>query len=189
MGLHLRHEALIQADVIATFPERIGTERLVLRRLTDADDGAFTAIWDEPEVQASLNPGRALPPGHARRRLDHHASHWDEHGFGLLMAGERESGETIGWVGPSRPDFIPALASEIELGWTLRRAWWGRGLASEGAEATLAEIERTLSPPRTISLIHPDNERSLAVARRLGMSDSGEALHPGIGTYVRVYAR
>jgi RimJ/RimL family protein N-acetyltransferase len=91
-----------------------------------------------------------------------------------------------GWAGPSHPTFVPEVAEEVEIGWTLRRAFWGRGLATEAAreavEASFAHLDRDT----LISLIDPGNERSIAVARRLGMT--GGRTVGGAGLALRVYS-
>jgi RimJ/RimL family protein N-acetyltransferase len=167
-------------------PTVIETPRLRLRRWDEGDRSALAAIWADREVWASLQPGRPFDP-HGADRLDHHLEHWRDHGFGLYAALGRDSGEIIGWIGPSHPTFVPELAAEVELGWTLRRPYWGRGLASEGARAALDSTFAHLRVPHVISLIHPTNARSIAVARKLGMEQSGDALHPGLGERLRIF--
>ncbi len=94
----------------------------------------------------------------------------------------------MGWIGASHPTFVPELADEVEIGWTLRPALWGTGLATEGATAAVEAAFRALPVDRVISLIHPRNERSMAVAGRLGMSRAGEATPPDLGQHLIVYA-
>jgi RimJ/RimL family protein N-acetyltransferase len=93
-----------------------------------------------------------------------------------------------GWIGAAHPTFVPELAEEIEIGWALRRPFWGRGLASEGAAAAVPTAFAHLSPARVISLIDARNERSIAVARRLGMGHVRDVLHPATRAGLRVYA-
>jgi RimJ/RimL family protein N-acetyltransferase len=167
-------------------PDALETLRLLLRRWREDDRDALAAIWADREVWAWLQPGRPYDPA-AMDRLDDHLEHWREHGFGLYAAVDRESGEVIGWIGPSHPTFIPELASEVEIGWTLRRPFWGRGLAGEGARAALDATFEHLRPPQAISLIHRTNARSSAVARKLGMELAAEVLHPSLGDHLQVY--
>jgi RimJ/RimL family protein N-acetyltransferase len=70
---------------------------------------------------------------------------------------------------------VPDVVGEIEIGWSLRRSFWGRGLATEGARQAVAAAFQHLEPDRVISLIAPSNDRSAAVARRLGMRQSSTA--------------
>ena len=169
------------------FPEIVETERLVLRRLRPSDRAAMDLIWSDPEVWRALRPGRPVDPGFGVARLDHHVRHWDEHGFGLWIAELPGDGGTAGWLGAAHPDRLSELANEVEVGWTLRRPFWGRGLASEGAAAAVSAAFAHLETDRLISLILRSNRRSIAVARRLGMQLDREVGDPELGTLC-VYA-
>jgi RimJ/RimL family protein N-acetyltransferase len=70
----------------------------------------------------------------------------------------------VGRIGFWNPEGWP----DFELGWMLRRAFWGRGYATEAARAALGVAFTQLDRPHVISLIHPDNAASIRVARRLG---------------------
>jgi RimJ/RimL family protein N-acetyltransferase len=170
------------------YPERIQTDRLILRRWVAADAPAMQAIWREPEVWDALQPHRRFDPNQWRGMLDRHVRHWDVHGFGLWAVTTPDDSQPAGWVGASHPTFVPELAEEIEIGWTLRPALWGQGLATEGATAAIEAAFATLPNDRVISLIHPQNSRSVAVADRLGMSRAGEATPPDLGEPLVVYA-
>jgi RimJ/RimL family protein N-acetyltransferase len=170
------------------FPERIDASRLVLRRWTEDDRGAFGAIWTDRDVAASLFPGGVPDSGYAMRRFDHHLEHWAEHGFGQLAVEERATGGVIGWAGPAYLDFVPGMTHEVELGWTLRRPYWGRGLATEAARAALEASLQGIDAERIVSVIDPDNDRSIAVARRLRMTETGEIARTQLGYELLVYA-
>ncbi len=70
-----------------------------------------------------------------------------------------------------RPGFVGFVqreldwGPELELGWLLRRAYWGRGFATEAARAL-----RPLAPGRVVSMIRVENDASANVARKLGMN-------------------
>jgi RimJ/RimL family protein N-acetyltransferase len=169
------------------YPETVETERLLLRRLRPSDRAALELIWSDPGVWQALRPGRPFEPGLGRARLDHHLRHWEEHGFGVWMAELVGAREVVGWLGASHPDRLPELSNEIEIGWTLRRPFWGRGLASEGAAAAVAAAFGNLDADHLISLILDSNRRSVSVARRLGMRLDREIDDPEFGALC-VYA-
>jgi RimJ/RimL family protein N-acetyltransferase len=56
----------------------------------------------------------------------------------------------------------------VRAGWTLRRAFWGKGYATEGSRAALRFTFTQLNQPHAISLTHPENAASILVAERLG---------------------
>ena len=170
------------------FPETVDTERLHLRRWRPDDREAHAAIWADPDVWESLYAGAPGDPAEvAAESFDRHLRHWEEHGWGTWAAIDPASGELAGWLGASHPTFIPDVAHEIEVGWTLRRNLWGRGLATEGAKAAVEAASTHLAPPRLISLILPTNPRSIAVAERLGMTPADEVTHPELRLKLRVY--
>ena len=77
---------------------------------------------------------------------------------------------------------------EIEIGYRLARAHWGRGLATEAARAVRDYAFDTLRLPRLIALIDPANTASIRVAEKLAMRHESEVVLPGYDHPDRVYA-
>jgi RimJ/RimL family protein N-acetyltransferase len=71
---------------------------------------------------------------------------------------DRESGRFIGRIGLLRHVDWPH--EPVEVGWTLDRAFWGRGLATEGGAASLRLGFDVLGFERIISITEPDNAAS-----------------------------
>jgi RimJ/RimL family protein N-acetyltransferase len=145
------------------------TERLVMREVGEADLDAVAAISADPEVMGWLG-SEPLDRDEAWRRLAYSLGHWRLRGFGHWALEHRDTGEFVGQAGLYRPEGWPGT----EVGWTLARAHWGAGYATEAARAALAWGWSELGLTRIVSVIRPENERSTAVALRLGMTDSGE---------------
>ena len=174
------------------FPERLETQRLVLRRWQQSDMAAVVQIWADPDVWSAIGPGamgRAFDPDYAAGRFDHHMDHWERHGFGMWLAEERADGEIAGWVGAAHPTYVPELADEVEIAWALKRPFWGRGLASEGASAAARTALSSVAREQVISVINPANRRSIAVAEGLAMSPAKDVRRPDTGETLRVYRR
>jgi RimJ/RimL family protein N-acetyltransferase len=170
------------------YPEAAETERLHLRRLQPTDLDQMAAVWADPDVWQALRPGQSGDPAAAAAEtIERHVRHWEEHDFGLWAVIESACGELAGWIGASHPTFVPELADEVEIGWTLRRSSWGRGLATEAARAAANAAITHLAPERLISLILPTNTRSIAVAERLGMQPAETAFHREADLELRVY--
>ena len=142
----------------------LATERLVLRGFRDEDTDAFAAMTADAEVMEWL--GGTMERDDAWRHMAALTGHWTLRGFGRWALEDRASGELVGHAGLWYPEGWPA----IEVGWTLARAYWGRGLATEAARAAIAYGRDELDLETVVSLIHPDNPRSQRVAERLGMS-------------------
>ena len=145
------------------------SERLILRMLRESDFDAYAEMCADAEVMRYLGDGQPLSRPLAWRNLAMMVGHWSLRGYGLWAAEDRSSGILVGRIGFWNPEGWPGF----ELGWTLRRSFWGHGYATEGARLALRYAFTQLAQPHVISLIHPDNTRSIQVAQRLGESLQG----------------
>ena len=64
--------------------------------------------------------------------------------------------------------------SAVEIGYTILPPYRGRGLATEAAQALMTWARAEHGIPRFILSISPDNDPSLAIARKLGFVQTGE---------------
>ena len=171
------------------------TERLLLRMWRPGDLGAFAALNADERVMRFVGARRPLTLSESELLLAQITGHWERHGFGLWAVAPRADGDgdgggdgdaAIGFVGLAVPSFLPAVLPAVEVGWRLAPDGWGRGLATEGARASVASAWEALGLRRLLSIIHPDNERSLRVAAKLGMRPGLDRLLPGSRARVRV---
>jgi RimJ/RimL family protein N-acetyltransferase len=65
----------------------------------------------------------------------------------------------------------------VEIGWTIGKAHWGKGIATEAARAVIDHGFRRLGVPAIFAAVHRDNAASLRVAAKLGFIDVGEEQH------------
>ena len=83
--------------------------------------------------------------------------------------------ELVGWVDYDRDDDHDWLEpGEVNVGYCLFPAARGKGYASRAVELLLGHLRRDTEHTVATLLIHPENTRSLALARRLGFEQSGE---------------
>lgn len=162
--------------------DALETERLVLRMFRESDTDAYAEMVGDPEVMRFLGGGQPVPRAEAWRNMAMVLGHWQLRGYGMWAVEEKTTGELAGRVGCWRPEGWPGL----EVGWTLRRSFWGRGYATEAARASIEYAFKTLDQTRVISLIAPENVNSIRVAERLGEKPEGE--WEIFGTKVIVYA-
>lgn len=141
------------------------TERLTLRPFAGKDLDAYAAMCADPEVMRYMGSGgRPMSRAAVWRAMASYLGHWQLRGYGFWALEEKATGRMIGHAGLWRPEGWPGL----EVGWLLERAVWGRGLATESGRAALAHAFRVLGADRVVSIIHPENARSIRVAERLG---------------------
>jgi RimJ/RimL family protein N-acetyltransferase len=152
---------------------RLTTARLTLRQFEPRDFPAYRELCADAAVMRHL--GGPLSDEDAWRQMAYFLGHWSLRGYGMYAVEDRGTGELVGRVGYLHPEGWPGF----EVGWTLRRSSWGRGFATEAATAAIDQAFDTMGADRVISLIAPDNESSIAVARRLGETVTGEAVVRG----------
>jgi RimJ/RimL family protein N-acetyltransferase len=160
----------------------IETERLLLRRLVMADLDEFVVLHGDPEVVRFV---RTLDRAQAAERLRANEQEWEERGHGMSAVLDRTSGGLLGRVGLKYwPQF-----QETEAGWLLRRDAWGHGYATEAGRAYLDWGFATLPVPYITAMIHPENTRSIRVARRLGFGPAREDVLLGDSVIVHTVGR
>jgi RimJ/RimL family protein N-acetyltransferase len=155
------------------------TDRLWLRRWGPEHAAGLAAVNAEPEVMRFLNGGTPLTRAESDAVSDRVIAHWETYGFGLWAAVEKAGERTIGFVGISHPLWFPDWAHTVEVGWRLHPEAWGRGLATEAAREALRAGFEAPHLEEIVAFIHPENHRSAAVARRLGMTLEQRVPHPG----------
>jgi RimJ/RimL family protein N-acetyltransferase len=146
----------------------VTTERLDLRRFHPADVDELAPVFAQEEVWR-FPYGRGMTRDETESFVASQLAHWDEHRFGLWVAGERATGRTVGYVGLAVPTFLPEILPAVEVGWRFEPAVWGRGYATEAATAALDEAFTTLGLEKVCSLPQADNPASCRVADRLGL--------------------
>jgi RimJ/RimL family protein N-acetyltransferase len=167
---------------------RLETDRLVLRPVTSEDLDHFAPMDADPEVMRYIGNGRPRTRAEAAAGLDRLTACWRDHGFGMFAAQVRDTGAVIGWVGPAIPAFLPEVLPAVEIGWRLRREFWGSGYATEGARAVLPFAFGDCRLNRLVSIRHVDNVASGRVMAKLGMTLDRATIVPETGQPVVVYA-
>ena len=93
--------------------------------------------------------------------------HQHEHGFAFWAVMDRGSGELIGDAG------LEVTAYGVELGYTLARDAWGRGLATEAAQLCVDAAFGPLDIPRLVAVADVENPASARVLEKLGFLRQG----------------
>lgn len=106
--------------------------------------------------------------------------HFAREGYGLWALEVKDGAPFVGFAGLIVPSFTTAFTPCVEVGWRLAREHWGRGYATEAAQAALDFGFRAHRLEEIVSFTVPRNVRSRAVMERLGMrrDEAGDFEHP-----------
>ena len=144
------------------------TERLRLRRWTDADRELFAAMNADSEVMEHF-PG-VLTREESDELVERIEAGFLRDGFGLWAVEVRETGEFVGFTGLNPVEFETHFTPAVEVGWRLARSAWGNGYATEAGRAALTFGFERVGLAEIVSFTTAANRRSRAVMERLGMT-------------------
>ena len=155
------------------------TERVELWQPTKEDRAAIHAIVSDPESGRFLGRGTALHEHF--QRYARNAGSWWLYGYGGFILRLRASGAVIGNGGVfhSWRGLGEGFDDRPEAGWTLRHDLVGQGLAHEAVAAAIGWFERERGAQDIFCMISEGNDRSFALAERLGFARVREAQLPG----------
>ncbi len=159
------------------------TPRLQLRHFEPGDVLLLSQILADPEVMRFSVAG----PKTAEQTQALVAScraEYETNGYALYAVVHKEDKCLIGYCG-----FMPQIVSdmpEIELGYRLNTAYWGRGLGTEAVRSAVKYAADTLKLKCLIAVIEADNIASVQVALRAGFHKETETQWRGLS--VGVYA-
>jgi RimJ/RimL family protein N-acetyltransferase len=148
---------------------RLETERLILRGWRPEDFEPLALIHGDSETMTFV--GGVQERNDAWRSLASLAGHWALRGYGKWAVERKSDGALLGRVGMINPEGWPGL----EIGWTLGKQYWGKGYATEAAQAALDYAFLTQPMERMISCIDANNIASQAVAKRIGETKAESA--------------
>lgn len=159
------------------------TERLRLSRLQPAAVSALVDIWSDPDVTRYMGGPRDRAKVEAILEEELKDPFADE--YNPWSVEEKKTGKVVGDCGLLDKE-VDGRA-EVELVYVFARSAWGKGYATEMAEALKAHAFEQMGLRRLIALIEPENAGSERVAVKVGMHLEKEVVRPG-GTVRRVYA-
>jgi len=142
------------------------TQRLTLRPLESADAEVLHRIYQTEGILQYFPPTGPPTLYKVQRYIMRQQEHWDRHGFGhwgITLDGENQ---IIGWVGLQ---FLPEL-NETEVGYLFDKPFWGQGLATEAALASIQFGFESHRLDHIIGLVHPENTGSRRVIEKCGMN-------------------
>ena len=146
------------------------TTRLVLREVNEADYAALCALYADPAMRRFEGPvlDAAEVQRNLRRMLADKVSLPRTH-FRLAITLPQEQ-LLRGWVTLT---LIHPEIREYEIGWAVQPQDWGKGYATETAQALLKVAFTRLNAHRVIALCQPENIASVRVMEKLGMQREG----------------
>ena len=145
--------------------DRLTTERLILRRWTDADRAPFAEMNANPEVMRYFP--NVMTEQETDSMVDRIEQGFENNGFGLWAV--EIDGRFAGLTGLNRTTFETPMGPHVEIGWRFARWAWGQGYATEAAQCVLDAAFTDLGLSEVYSFTTETNLPSERVMQRIGM--------------------
>ncbi|GAB4554315.1 MAG: GNAT family N-acetyltransferase [Phycisphaerales bacterium] len=165
----------------------IETPRLVLRPISMGDLDEEAAMLADPRVVRYITGGVPRPRERVIAGIERSLHFWRTRGVGMFNV-RTHDGAFVGdgLLVPIRHSGVPAdrhhdpesYGPDIEVGYRLAHAHWGRGYATEVARAIVAFAMDDHAGPRlerVIGVTDPANEASKRVLVKAGLAYVGES--------------
>ncbi len=151
------------------------TGRLALRELTAGDAPFILELLLSRGFKENIGDRGVRDLEGARGYIERTRAGYAANGFGLWRADLKATGEPAGICGLVKRDGL----EHPDIGYAFLEGFWGSGLASEAAAATLAYARETLALATVVAIVRPANGGSIAVLRKIGMKAAGLIELPG----------
>jgi 3-dehydroquinate dehydratase/shikimate dehydrogenase len=145
----------------------IQTKRLILRPWEEKDLESFAKLNADPRVMEFF-PG-LLSAEESNQLAKKIRTAMDQQGWGFWAASIPGVADFIGFIGLAQVNFVADFAPAVEVGWRLAYDYWGKGYATEGAQAALDYGFDTLNLKEIVSFTAVQNSRSRKVMEKIGM--------------------
>ncbi|MDZ4711381.1 MAG: GNAT family N-acetyltransferase [bacterium] len=153
----------------------IETERIYLRKFTEDDIEEVSVIYSDEDVMRYIGIGGRADKKQTGLMLESFIKSYEENAFGLLAVIEKGSDEIIGHCG-----FSKLKSGDVEIAYLFSKKCWGKGMATEAAEATLRYGFSHLKLAKIVVLAYPQNLPSINVIQKIGLKPENDREFFGI---------
>ncbi len=147
----------------------IETKRLIFRDIEDSDLAGMYALDSDSAVHQYLGGKPIKNRDEAQRIINNIRQQYVDNGIGRWAVIDKQSGDFIGWGGLKLEDVVRSEFNYIDLGYRLRREYWGKGIGTEIAKESLKHGFNTLKYDEICAAADINNIGSNKILSRSGM--------------------
>jgi RimJ/RimL family protein N-acetyltransferase len=147
------------------------TERLLLREILPSDIDAMFELDSDPEVHRYLGNKPVTNKEHIVEVINFIRQQYIDNGIGRWAIIDKKTNDFIGWSGLK---FVTDLTNNnknyYDLGYRLIKKYWGQGIATETAIASLGYAFDKLNANEVYAMADCENESSNKILRKVGLN-------------------
>lgn len=161
----------------------IQTERIGFSMWKEEDSELAESLWGDPEVTRYISADGKFSREQINARLQTEISNGEKYHVQYYPIFVPESGELIGCCGlrPYFEDLSECNGGVYEIGFHLRRKFWGNGYAKEAASAVIDYAFEQIKAEKLFAGHHPENQASRILIEKLGFREIGRRYYKPTG--------
>jgi RimJ/RimL family protein N-acetyltransferase len=144
---------------------------LTLRPFKEGDSALLLSLDSDPAVMKFISDGRPSTLEEVEAVIPRVLGYYEkyDHQLGVWAAIENSTGAFAGWfhLRPDKDDL--ENVKDLELGYRLKAAFWGKGLATEMSKLLLEKSFRELNADTVFATAMKENRASIHIMEKLGM--------------------
>lgn len=148
----------------------LSTPRLILRALQPSDLDDLYEYASDPEIDEYVPWEHYNNIEEARENLNEFLEDYEKHGLGAWGIEHRTERKLIGIINLSRPH---PINRRVEMGYTISRAYWGKGYATDAVQAVIQFGFEKMNLVRIEAVVLPENLASTRVLEKSGLQFEG----------------
>ncbi|MDJ0841642.1 MAG: GNAT family N-acetyltransferase [Acidobacteriota bacterium] len=153
------------------------TDRLMITVFDAEDWRDFLELSRNPDVMQHISEGKPWSEEKTRRWIAAQSRKQAEQGYSRYKLVLEETGELAGFCGLG----LFGNTGEVEIGWWIKQSLWGKGLATEAAQAVKDYALGTLGLDHLISVCTPANKASYRIMEKIGLTFREETTAEALG--------
>lgn len=146
------------------------TERLIIREILPTDVDGMFELHSDPEVHIYLGNQTITTKAKIIEIIDFVRQQYVDYGVGRWAIIDKETNEFVGWTG------LEFVTKEInnhknyyDLGYRLIKKFWGQGIATETAFASLDYAFDKLNSKEVYAMANCENQGSNKILKKVGL--------------------
>ncbi len=149
----------------------VETERLILREILSTDVEGMYELDADPEVHKYLGNKPVTSKEQTVDMINFIGQQYIDHGIGRWAIIDKKSNEFLGWTGLKlETDEINHHKNYYDLGYRLIKKYWGKGIATESAFASLEYAFDKLDAKEFCAMADCENRGSNNILKKVGLN-------------------
>ena len=148
----------------------IETKRLILRELKPSDVEGMYALDSNADVHAYLGNTPVKTREESQQTIKFIREQYKENGIARFAVIDKQTNSFMGWCGLKYESDLRIDKSYYDIGYRLRKRYWGGGVATEAAIACLNYGFSHMNLTEISGAAHTQNIASNIILRKIGLT-------------------